>query len=62
MSDPTSLAGKAFPLRQRVETVVVGAGEAGIAAATACPATASPTFGARISPSVVRTPRWHRPR
>lgn len=31
--DPTSLAGKRFPLRERYAHVVVGAGEAGIAAA-----------------------------
>ncbi|MBL6454262.1 FAD-dependent oxidoreductase [Belnapia sp. T6] len=34
-SDPTSLAGKEFPLRGRFATVVVGAGEAGITAALA---------------------------
>jgi hypothetical protein len=32
-SDPTSIAGKAFPLRDAFDHVVVGAGEAGIAAA-----------------------------
>ena len=33
MSDPTSLAGKHFPLRAGFDVVVAGAGEAGIAAA-----------------------------
>jgi NADPH-dependent 2,4-dienoyl-CoA reductase/sulfur reductase-like enzyme len=34
MPDPTSLAGKRFPVRERYDHVVVGAGEAGLAAAT----------------------------
>lgn len=42
--DPTSIAGKAFPLRGTFDHVVVGAGEAGIAAARAAAATGAKTL------------------
>ncbi|MEO3475132.1 NAD(P)/FAD-dependent oxidoreductase [Roseomonas sp. CAU 1739] len=42
--DPTSIAGKAFPLRDAFDHVVVGAGEAGIAAARAAAAAGEKTL------------------
>ncbi|HWT10871.1 MAG TPA: FAD-dependent oxidoreductase [Roseomonas sp.] len=42
--DPTSIAGKAFPLRGAFDHVVVGAGEAGIAAARAAAAAGAKTL------------------
>ena len=42
--DPTSIAGKAFPLRGDFDHVVVGGGEAGIAAARAAAATGARTL------------------
>ena len=42
--DPTSIAGKAFPLRGEFDHVVVGGGEAGIAAARAAAATGARTL------------------
>jgi len=42
--DPTSIAGKAFPLRGTFDHVVVGAGEAGIAAARAAAASGATTL------------------
>jgi hypothetical protein len=42
--DPTSLAGKAFPLREGYDHVVIGAGEAGIAAAEAAAAAGAKTL------------------
>ena len=42
--DPTSIAGKAFPLRGAFDHIVVGAGEAGIAAARAAAAAGAKTL------------------
>lgn len=42
--DPTSLAGKTFPLREGYDHVVIGAGEAGIAAAQAAAAAGAKTL------------------
>ena len=43
-ADPTSIAGKTFPLRGRFDHLVIGAGEAGIAAARASAATGAKTL------------------
>jgi len=43
-ADPTSIAGKTFPLRGHFDHVVVGAGEAGVAAARAAAASGAKTL------------------